>query len=147
MPATRRRPGLTCATAGSRDPPRSRVRLTCAPEIEAPARSRDVAVRTFRRWDLPEDLIRVAEIVVSELVTNAVRHAGTPAHLVLQRHPRYLHVAVRDESPDLPQRAEFPTGLAETGRGLHIVSMLATRWGVLPSADGKAVWATFHLPR
>jgi anti-sigma regulatory factor (Ser/Thr protein kinase) len=80
--------------------------------------------------------------VTSELVSNAIDHAGTMMNLRLTRRPRYLHIAVRDGSTTAPRRAPLPDPSASGGRGLHLVASMAVRWGSLPSEAGKVVWAT-----
>ena len=52
----------------------------------------------------------------------------------------HLRVAVRDDNPELPEIGESPVLDLESGRGLTIVSVLASRWGIELSGDGKAVW-------
>jgi len=122
-------------------------RLSCDLDIGAPARAREVAVQAFRRWNLPPGVMDDAEVLVSELVTNAIRHARTASTLMLQLDGRYLYVAVRDESAEPPRTVATSDPLAVNGRGLRIVAVLATSWGVLPTADGKVVWATLRLRR
>jgi anti-anti-sigma regulatory factor len=110
------------------------------PIAGAVRRARDLATEACAAWDLP-DLVGPACLVVSELVSNAVEHAGTMLTVRLTRRSRYLHIAVRDGSPEEP----VPAGsklLAERGRGLRLVESLAAHWGWLPSRDGKVVWAT-----
>ncbi len=114
--------------------------------------ARNFTIITLRRWDTAErgqDIV----IVVSELVTNALRHAlpgagdsrlRRPVRLgLLQLGPCVL-CAVADPSRVVP--APRPSGLlGETGRGLHIVCALSDQWGYTePSDTGKAVWATFY---
>jgi anti-sigma regulatory factor (Ser/Thr protein kinase) len=78
-------------------------------------------------------------LLVSELASNAVRHAVTPFTVSLQCDGSTVRVEVRDDDPALPVMQEPPVD-AITGRGLVIVDALATRWGVTPEADGKIVW-------
>jgi anti-sigma regulatory factor (Ser/Thr protein kinase) len=92
------------------------------------------------RWHLPE-LVADASIIASELVTNAVRHAGTPMELILARTARYLHIAVRDRDAQ-PAVLQHPSRLAAGGRGLLIVARTALSWGSSPTQNGKVVWAT-----
>jgi anti-sigma regulatory factor (Ser/Thr protein kinase) len=139
-------------------------RWTCFPRVAirspgvhpTPARAaRDFAVATVRRWGAAECTDDIA-IVVSELVTNAMRHAlpdsgGTrPRRLVrlalLQPGPCVL-CAVADPSRTAPELKEADV-LAETGRGLHVVGALADTWGYTqPSDRGKVVWAMFSTDR
>ncbi len=117
-----------------------RLRESLLPDPGAARHARDLATEACVRWRLP-DLVPAASIIASELVTNAVRHAGTPLELVLARTERYLHIAVRDQDPR-PAVLQRPTLLATGGRGLMIVQRTALSWGSTPAQDGKVVWAT-----
>ena len=91
-------------------------------------------------------------IVVSELLTNALRHAlpapgdlrpRRPVRLGLLQPGPCVLCAVSDPSDQLPAPRE-PDWLDETGRGLHVVSALSDDWGcTAPNRLGKVVWATF----
>jgi len=121
-----------------------------------PARAaREFAVATVRRWGAAERAEDVA-IVVSELVTNAFRHAlpasgGTHARslvrLGLVQPGPCVICAVADPSRAAPVTEEADL-LAETGRGLHVVGAVADRWGyTAPDEMGKVVWAMFSTGR
>jgi anti-sigma regulatory factor (Ser/Thr protein kinase) len=84
-----------------------------------------------------------AEIITSELVTNAVRHARTgPLALALRLESAgaWLRIEVHDADPHEP-RQRTPGGLDESGFGLLLIEALAGKWGVRQTAGGKAVWA------
>ena len=81
----------------------------------------------------------VAELVVSELVTNAVVHAGTSVGLRITAEPGAVRVEVEDGSPRTPTRRTW-TDTAGTGRGLRIVDEHADRWDSHPTDGGKVVW-------
>jgi anti-sigma regulatory factor (Ser/Thr protein kinase) len=137
---------------------------TCFPRVAlrtlgADARSvraaRDFTLATLLRWGAAQRGEDVA-IVVSELLTNALRHAlpdprQTPARSqirlgLLQPGPCVL-CAVADPSRRLPVLKE-PGDLAETGRGLHVIGALADAWGYTTPGDaGKVVWAMFSADR
>ncbi|HEV8568816.1 MAG TPA: STAS domain-containing protein [Actinoplanes sp.] len=115
------------------------------PVSGAARQSRNVATDACLRWELP-DLVAPASLICSELVSNAVDHAGTMMMLRLSLGNGYLLVAVRDGSPAEPVlAARLPT--ASRGRGLHLVSAVAHRWGFLPAHDGKVVWASLLIPK
>ncbi|MCC9306729.1 ATP-binding protein [Kitasatospora sp. RB6PN24] len=80
-------------------------------------------------------------LLVSELVTNAVVHAGSPAvlRLVWSRDEGPVRVEVADASGTAPQPRHACPG-ATSGRGLELVELLAARWGWCPKAGGKLVW-------
>nr|WP_308170242.1 ATP-binding protein [Acrocarpospora catenulata] len=113
--------------------------------------ARDVTRSTLREWGLSE-LTDDATLVVSELVTNAVRYAlypldravDQPITLMLLRLAPHVLLAVADPSDEAPTPKE-PDFVSEHGRGLYIVETYSQAWGwdVL-SAGGKAVWALFR---
>ncbi|WP_405998776.1 SpoIIE family protein phosphatase [Streptomyces sp. NBC_00829] len=111
------------------------------PEDAAPSRARRLARRALARWGL-EELSDSVELLVSEVVTNAVRYAERPVTLRLLRTD-VLRCEVGDDSPQLPrQRRARDTD--EGGRGLFLVNRLARRWGATRLSTGKVVW--FELP-
>ncbi|MFC5213602.1 ATP-binding SpoIIE family protein phosphatase [Streptomyces coerulescens] len=110
--------------------------LEADPAVVARARS-DVS-RKLTDWDLGE-LAFVAELVVSELVTNAIRYGSSPIRLRLI-HDRSLLCEVSDAgstTPHLRRARVFDEG----GRGLLLVAQLAGQWGTRHARRGKTVWA------
>ena len=125
------------------------------------ARTRALDEKHFRTWDLPADPAVVAkargyveeqladwglaeaafvtELVVSELVTNAIRYGAEPIQLRLI-HDRALICEVSDANPTSPhlRRAR---ALDEGGRGLLLVAQLTANWGTRHTAEGKIIWA------
>jgi anti-sigma regulatory factor (Ser/Thr protein kinase) len=75
--------------------------------------------------------------VVSEVVTNAIIHAGTPFSVSVLASESAIHVAVKDGSTILPARRKHET---VQGRGLDIINAMADRWGVTRQLTGKTVW-------
>ncbi|GAA2936196.1 hypothetical protein GCM10010518_23970 [Kitasatospora cinereorecta] len=113
------------------------------PEDAAPGRARRLARRALSRWGL-DDLADEAELLVSEVVTNAVRYAERPVTLRLLRTD-ILRCEVGDDSPQLPrQRRARETD--EGGRGLFLVNRLARRWGATRLSTGKVVWFEMVTP-
>lgn len=86
-----------------------------------------------------------AQLVASELVTNAVVHAGTPMTLTLRLLSPYLHIAVRDGGGGEPRISGIIDESSERGRGLLLVDALASRWGSFVPTRGKVVWATVRV--
>lgn len=113
------------------------------PDGSAAGAARRLVRAQLERWSLSE-LVDVTELVVSELVGNAVRYGGGPSGLRLLRHER-LCVEVSDIGPDLPQIQHAPLS-AEGGRGLQLINMLCRRWGSCRTPEGKVVWAEQELP-
>ncbi|MDX2602234.1 SpoIIE family protein phosphatase [Streptomyces caniscabiei] len=115
--------------------------LTDDPALVANARK--LATDQLTRWGL-EEAAFVTELVVSELVTNAIRYGGAPIQLRLIRD-RTLICEVSDASstsPHLRRARQFDEG----GRGLLLVAQLTDRWGSRPSGAGKTIWAEQALP-
>jgi anti-anti-sigma regulatory factor len=121
---------------------RYRQRLSATPA--APALARQVLVEACRAWKLP-GLLDDAEVVLTELISNAVRHAGGDLQLKVALGERFLHLSLRDGSPVAPTRVT-PDPDIGGGRGLILVDALAASWGSTPTPDGKVVWATLRLP-
>ncbi len=86
-----------------------------------------------------------SRLLVTELVTNAVLHARTELHLIIETEPGIVRLRVEDRSPGTPVLRHYDTDDV-TGRGLALVEMLATRWGVDPRPDGKSVWCEITFP-
>ncbi|HEX7186596.1 MAG TPA: ATP-binding protein [Actinomycetes bacterium] len=125
------------SVAGAARPPSARLDLDAVPA--ASRHARDLARRTLLDWGMTQ-LFASAALVVSELVANAVVHAGTPLRVTLGRHDGAVRLAVRDGSPE-PVRRRMPGFDRENGRGLYLVEACARAWGVLPTVQGgKVVW-------
>ncbi|MEU6095257.1 SpoIIE family protein phosphatase [Streptomyces sp. NPDC047079] len=107
------------------------------------ATARQQAIERLARWGLEETAF-VTELVVSELVTNAIRYGGPPIQLRLIRE-RSLICEVSDgssTSPHLRRAHAFDEG----GRGLLLVAQLTERWGSRQTDEGKTIWAEQPLP-
>ena len=98
----------------------------------------------LKRWGL-EDLLPVTELLVSELVTNAIRYAKGDISVRLVREPESVVCEVHDTSPALPRVLTVDKD-AENGRGLHVVAQLANRWGARRTHSGKVVWCEQTVP-
>ncbi|MEE6260691.1 ATP-binding protein [Plantactinospora sonchi] len=124
-----------------------------APAAQAAASARRLVRDCCDRWRLT-DVTDDAQLVVSELVANAVEHAGTEIDVTVSHHRHRLRIAVADRHHGVPRIAATPTDDAGgsappalRGRGLALVSRAVAGWGVLPGSDGKVVWASLPTPR
>jgi anti-sigma regulatory factor (Ser/Thr protein kinase) len=101
------------------------------------------AARRFVRTALMSagrhELLEDAELAVSEVVTNAVVHAGTRVDIKLVVGPVLARIEVEDGSPNQPRARRYAI-TASTGRGLGLVNDVAADWGVRPTERGKTVW-------
>ncbi len=118
--------------------------LTLRPEETAPGRARRFVRQTLAAhgWD---DALDNALLLTTELITNAVVHAGTTITVTVGGDANELVVRVQDHTPGrLAGAARAPDELHEGGRGLYLVDTLSTTWGTEHSESGKAVWFRFH---
>ncbi|MGK5679298.1 ATP-binding protein [Actinoplanes sp. URMC 104] len=134
----------------SRLPLTERVSLTLDPEPEAPSAARNLIGDACLAWDRAE-LLHPGRAVMSELVSNAIEHAGTPMTVVVSLRGAGIHLSVADgvaEPPRLirPSRERPGRPLDDRGHGLRLVGTLAVAWGSLPTRTGKVVWATLQPP-
>jgi hypothetical protein len=112
--------------------------LTAAPH--APRTARQLVDEACRTWHLSH-LLFSARLIVSELVANAVQHAGTDIGVTVSRRGQRLHLIVSDKDDRVPELPARPHGRPAIG-GLHLVQTVAARWGTVPTSDGKMIWAT-----
>lgn len=117
---------------------------TFSPAPESVSAARRFARATLSEWGA-DDVADDALLVVSELVTNAVMHAGTEATLELRTAPGGVRLGVEDLHPTrmLRMGVDPSTGADERGRGLLITASLAAAWGVEYLPTSKRVWALF----
>ncbi|MBM9507931.1 fused response regulator/phosphatase [Actinacidiphila acididurans] len=133
---------VTLLLARVRATPESDVATWRIPDDPAAVTSaRDLSVEQLTAWGLA-DLAFTTELIVSELVTNAIRHAGGPIELRLIRDARggTMVCEVSDPSNTQP-RLRQARSTDEGGRGLFLVAQLATRWGSRYKTTGKTIWA------
>jgi serine phosphatase RsbU (regulator of sigma subunit)/anti-sigma regulatory factor (Ser/Thr protein kinase) len=119
---------------------------TFEPAPTSVSEARRFAREVLADWGL-DDLLDDVVLLTSELVTNAVTHAGTPMTVAVVREEDRLRIDVFDQHPTrvLPVGANARPGAGEHGRGLLITSALSTAWGVEYRRDHKRVWAAFAL--
>lgn len=148
------------------------VSFVVRPDPESVTEARHFALSRLTDWDLAE-LADDVGLVVSELVTNALRHSGravcgrpgddvhregvyddpsdplgsapSAIRLRLVHKNPWLLCGIMDASQAAPRRKE-PDYIAETGRGLHLVESFSVRWGWRTLPHGKVVWALFRSP-
>jgi anti-sigma regulatory factor (Ser/Thr protein kinase) len=129
--------------------------MQLAPSTLAPSQARRNATDMMRRWQLRDEDIQTAELLISELVTNAVKFAASghpPAirtddriRLELAYSPGKLTVAVTDPSPDTPVVGRPGTD-AENGRGMMLVAALSLEWAWHDLPDGgKTVYCVIAV--
>ncbi|MDW4908383.1 ATP-binding protein [Streptomyces sp. ADMS] len=115
-----------------------RRRLGCSNLREVPEARRALR-ELLRHWGRP-GCSEIAELLTSELVTNALVHTDRDAVLTATVSPRGLRVEVRDFVGRRPRLRAPSTGDGTHGRGLVLVESLADAWGVRSHGVGKAVW-------
>jgi anti-sigma regulatory factor (Ser/Thr protein kinase) len=112
-------------------------RLPAEPTAAAVARAMVEAVGS----DLPEPILFDAKLLMTEVVTNAVRHArGTQAVIVRVKRNKLVRVEVVDQGPMFDPQPQTTSTRARRGQGLMLVDAVATAWGVEPDEAGKKVW-------
>ena len=145
------RPSADPSLMGRACPPRIAMR-TFSADAGSVRAARDFTIATLSRWGAA---LRSQDItvVVSELLTNALRHAVPrpgdarnrySVRLGLLQQKSWVMCAVADPSQAVPV-PQIPGSLAESGRGLQMICALADRWGYTSPGDaGKVVWAMFY---
>lgn len=119
-----------------------------APELRSAATARAFVTAQLADGESTE-LVRDVRLVASELVTNAVIHAGTPILVALARLPSFVRLTVSDGSDDLPllRPGHDASDDAEGGRGLWVTEECSSDWGTETGRwGGKSVWAVFDTP-
>jgi anti-sigma regulatory factor (Ser/Thr protein kinase) len=114
------------------------VRTDLASDPRIVGQVRETVSAALRDWDLPE-CIDTAELLVSEVVTNAIRYARAPGDLVVRRAADAIYIEVSDSDGRVP-RILHPSDEEEHGRGMILVEALAAQWGTRPTHTGKTVW-------
>ncbi|MFF7889854.1 SpoIIE family protein phosphatase [Streptomyces sp. NPDC020794] len=114
-------------------------------DLQGAQRTRRLLREWLEGWGL-SGMIDEEELLVSEIVTNGLVHGDSDVHVYVRRYPERVRVEVRDSDPRPARTVTVPReeDQAEGGRGLVIVSALASAWGNSPSGRGKTVW--FELP-
>jgi anti-sigma regulatory factor (Ser/Thr protein kinase) len=130
------------------DGPRSasaEVTAQFAAERGAPRSARHFVTDALTGWGHAGVLLEDAQLLVTELATNAVVHARSPFSVVARADGSCLRLSVHDASTVRPTiRIDGPT--VSSGRGIRLVAALSADWGVDVTADGKTVWAELAMP-
>jgi anti-sigma regulatory factor (Ser/Thr protein kinase) len=132
------------------------LEVVLQPEPRSASSARDFLRGTFAGWQAAGDAsLDTALLVVTELVTNAVRHSGSRVTLAVTLEEGRLLLEVTDEAPGRPTLRD-PGWESTGGRGLLLVQAVSTRWGVRPADSGaehqatagagKVVWAELAAP-
>ncbi|MFF4650382.1 SpoIIE family protein phosphatase [Streptomyces sp. NPDC001380] len=140
------RPGddIALLVASARTLPAERVAEWDVPSDPAAVAGVRAAVsRQLAAWDLDEAAF-TTELILSELITNAIRHATGPIRVRLLRD-RALVCEVSDTSSTSPH-LRYAADTDEGGRGLFLVARFAERWGTRYTPDGKVIWAEQAVP-
>ncbi|RZS91015.1 signal transduction histidine kinase [Motilibacter rhizosphaerae] len=118
--------------------------LHVEPADTAVSTARSFAARQLSGWGVGAGTTADVVLLTSELVTNAIVHGQPPVQLRLRRTPSHVVLEVRDSAAYYP-RLLRPTTEDEHGRGMQLVSLLASHWGTRPTPGGKAVWCLVPL--
>ena len=125
-------------------PARTVTRLPLPPEARSASVARQRVAEACLDWGCGIQL-EAATLIVSEMVTNALLHAGTMLELSVARCEDRLRLAVADGNTGRPQPQPLDTA-GVTGRGMLLVAAFSRAWGVLPTVDGgKVVWAVLDV--
>jgi DNA-binding NarL/FixJ family response regulator len=119
------------------------ARAQLEPELQSAGRARKFVDETLRRWDCGDQL-EVVTLLVSEVVTNAIVHAGTQVEVSVELRPAAVRIEVGDKEAGVPE-PRIAADEDTSGRGMALVEALASAWGVDSRPGGKVVW--FEVPR
>lgn len=109
-------------------------------QAHSPLATRRLVTDALRRWGHDDKRLADAQLIVTELATNAIVHARTAFSVHARDHGSGVRISVSDSSHAEPSVGD-PAQDDLSGRGLWLVSRLASRWGVELTEDGKTVWA------
>ena len=123
--------------------------LELVPALRAPRAARAFVAETLTAWNVQADEVEAAQLVVSELVTNAVLHAADSPTIILDLRltDGAVRVMVSDGGLGEPDRRPHPDPrTSETGRGVWLIDAFAERWGTeMHGRDGKTVWCELSI--
>jgi anti-sigma regulatory factor (Ser/Thr protein kinase) len=126
--------------------PKEQAGASFPADPSSPARARQLVMAALRRWGLSEQLVDDATLIVSELASNAVRHARSCFSVSLELRGSTLRLAAADATPlgmSTPAWELNPQQL----HGLGVIQEISRCWGVQGTRDGKIVWAELRHSR
>lgn len=123
----------------------ARLELQLPHTTQSVRRARRTIAAFLDPSEVPGAVVEDVLLLVSELVTNAFVHAGSPAVVRLDADLERIKVAVADRNSQKKPSVREPDPSSSSGRGVLLVDRLAARWGVESQCTGKVVW--FELPR
>jgi anti-sigma regulatory factor (Ser/Thr protein kinase) len=118
------------------------LEITLPPDARSVRVAREATRQCLERF--PSECAEVAAAIVSELVSNAIRHGSPPIRLLLSTQPTRITITVVDAGSAEPV-VKNAAPLDQQGRGLEIVEALSDRWGVSHDKSGKAVWCELDV--
>jgi anti-sigma regulatory factor (Ser/Thr protein kinase) len=113
--------------------------LTLDPQPSAVRKARAFVAKYCEAHGYPSDVCETAVLLTSEAVTNAFTHGRSEARIAVAQVGDGLRIEVGDDNSRHPERASADVD-ALNGRGMTILELLATRWGIRDEAYGKTVW-------
>lgn len=120
--------------------------MLVAAEPTGPSRVRQWMTTRLREWSVPEPVIGSAILCTSELTTNALLHAGTPAEVRIDLSAERLLVSVADTGTRGSVTRAHTDALSSRGRGLGLIDQLSDSWGTDPTVRGSTVWFEMLIP-
>jgi serine phosphatase RsbU (regulator of sigma subunit)/anti-sigma regulatory factor (Ser/Thr protein kinase) len=114
--------------------------MLVAAEPTGPSRVRQWMTTRLREWSVPDQVIGSAILCTSELTTNALLHAGTPAQVHIDLNAERLLVSVADTGTRGSVIRAHTDAMSSRGRGLSLIEELSDSWGTDPSVRGSTVW-------
>ncbi|WP_371780662.1 ATP-binding protein [Streptosporangium subroseum] len=115
-----------------------KISWSLSPVSSSVPRARHLVRTQLAVWAADEQG-EIIELLVSELVTNTLRHAWGPIRLALRLRDGILHCEVQDANPALPHMRDASQD-DEGGRGMHLLDLLSQRWGSVRMPAGKVIW-------
>lgn len=111
------------------------------------SRARALVSNVLAAWGMGDDVANCGQIIVTELLANAIEHTETPVSKVIIERPSYgaVRIGVSDQSHGVPHLKTAALN-AESGRGLSLVAGMSSRWGYDTHPWGKVTWAVIEAP-